>query len=77
MTQRDQIRDYIDRFGSITPAQAFVDLGITKLSTRISEMIADGEEFHKELVPFVTRLGKKSHYMKYSKENEYVQDIRQ
>ena len=37
MSQYEMILDYIDRFGSISPMEAFMDLGITKLSTRISE----------------------------------------
>lgn len=41
MTQRDQILEYINEFGSVTPIQAFADLGITKLATRISEMKRD------------------------------------
>ena len=46
MSQHERILDYITRFGSISPMEAFNDLGITKLSTRISEMRADGIEFH-------------------------------
>lgn len=71
MTQGQAIMDYIDRFGSITPMQAFSDLGITKLATRISELVKDGEQIHKELIPTITRLGKKTHYMKYSREADY------
>ena len=42
MTQRELILNYIKDFGSITPLEAFADLGITKLATRISEMRRDG-----------------------------------
>lgn len=45
MTQKEQILDYLKRFETITPMQAFGDLGITKLATRISEMRRDGIEF--------------------------------
>ena len=44
MTQREQILQYIKDFGSITPMEAFSDLGITKLATRVSEMRKEGEE---------------------------------
>ena len=37
MTQREAILQYIDEFGSITPMEAFAELGITKLATRISK----------------------------------------
>ena len=36
MTQREQILLYLHTFGSITPMEAFADLGITKLATRVS-----------------------------------------
>lgn len=42
MSQHERILDYINTFGSISPMEAFNDLGITKLSTRIGEMRADG-----------------------------------
>jgi hypothetical protein len=47
MTQSEKIIDYIERFGSITPMEAFMDLGITKLATRVSEMRKKGYEFKK------------------------------
>ena len=66
MTQREQIIDYLNRFGSITPMEAFSDLGITKLATRISEMCKDGKEFKIETVTSTNRFGKKVHFAKYS-----------
>ena len=41
-TQHDRILQYIKSFGSITTLDAFRDLGITKLTTRISEMRSMG-----------------------------------
>jgi hypothetical protein len=70
MTQREQIIDYLHQFGSITPMEAFADLGITKLATRISEMRKDGKEFKIESVKSTNRFGKTVRYAKYSlKEN--------
>lgn len=66
MKQRDAILQYIKDFGSITPMQAFADLGITKLATRISEMRRDGMEFKIETVRGKNRYGKPTHYAKYS-----------
>lgn len=37
-TQRQKILDYINKWGSITSYQAFIDLGITQLATRIKEL---------------------------------------
>ena len=66
MTQREAILQYIEDFGSITPMQAFADLGITKLATRISEMRKDGMEFKIEMVRSCNRYGKSVSYAKYS-----------
>ena len=57
-TQRDAIIEYITEFGSITPIQAFADLGITKLATRISEMRKDGWTFNIEMVSTKNRYGR-------------------
>ena len=68
--QREQILNYINMFGSITPMEAFADLGITKLATRISEMRRDGLEFKIESVKSQNRFGKSVRFAKYSmKEN--------
>ena len=67
MTQHDRIRQYLDDFGSITPMQAFFDLGITKLSTRIGEMIRNGEKISKRMITKENRYGEKRHFMMYQK----------
>lgn len=66
MTQKEQIIDYLKRFETITPMQAYGDLGITKLSTRISEMRRDGIEFKIETVKSKNRFGKPTHFARYS-----------
>ena len=65
-TQREAIIEYIETFGSITPMEAFADLGITKLATRISEMRKDGMTFNIEMVSTKNRYGKTVNYAKYS-----------
>lgn len=65
-TQKQQILEYIDYFGSITPMQAFGDLGITKLATRISEMKKEGRQFKIEMVTGKNRYGKPMRYARYS-----------
>ena len=65
ITQRDLIYRYIKDFGSITPLQAFADLGITKLATRVSEMRRDGIAIQGEWQEGRNRYGKKTQYMKY------------
>lgn len=51
--------------GSITPMDAFNELNITKLSTRISEMRKIGVRFCQRYESRTNLLGYKSHYMRY------------
>lgn len=66
MTQKELIIQYIHDFGSITPMEAFADLGITKLATRISEMKKDGVQFDIQVAKGVNRYGKPTRYARYS-----------
>ena len=66
-TQYDDILRYLNEFGSITPMEAFTELGITKLATRVSEMrTRRGIEFEKRIVKGKNRYGNTVHYMRYS-----------
>ena len=65
MTQHERILNYIDTFGSISPMEAFTDLGITKLATRISEMSSEGIQFTKERESTKNRYGENVSYMRY------------
>ena len=58
---------YIHTYGSISPMEAFSDLGITKLSTRISEMRVLGIQFDQGYEGSTNRFGKKVRYMRYRK----------
>ena len=70
MTQKKAILDYMQEHGSITPMEAFSDLGVTKLATQISLMIRiDGLNIKKEMVQSTNRYGRPCHYMKYSLED--------
>lgn len=65
--QQIHILWYIHSFGSISPMEAFSDLGITKLSTRISEMKVLGIQFDQAYEGRENRFGKKVRYMRYRK----------
>lgn len=65
-TQHDRIINYLKAFGSITPMEAFMDLGITKLATRVSEMRRLGFEFDQEMEESTNRYGEIVRYMRYS-----------
>lgn len=69
MTQAEAIRAYIDDKGSITPMEAFYELGITKLATRISEMKKNGEKFRTTYISYMTQYGRTVKYASYSKED--------
>ena len=65
--QQYQILWYIATFGSISPMEAFSDLCITKLSTRISEMKTLNIQFDQAYEGRKNRFGKKVRYMRYRK----------
>lgn len=65
MTQHDLIIRYLKKKNSITPMDAFHDLGITKLATRISEMRKKGYNFSDEWVDGVNRFGVEVRYKRY------------
>lgn len=71
--QQALVMNYIDAYGSITPMEAFYDLGITKLATRISELKRLGYKFDQEIVSNHNRFGVTVHYMKYSFPKEFNQ----
>jgi len=67
MTQKEAVLQYIKDFGSITPIQAFADLGITKLATVVSNLrLKDGVEIKKESVKVNTRYEKSTVIKRYS-----------
>lgn len=66
MTQYDKIIKYMHDFGSITTLDAFRDLGITKLTTRISEMRASGMEIIGKPETVKNRDGDECHIHRYT-----------
>lgn len=65
--QQMDILSYICEFGSITPMEAFSELWVTKLATRISEMKADGIRFDQVYESRKNRFGKTVRFMRYRK----------
>lgn len=68
MNQREQIIQYIRDFGSITSYQAYIDLGITQLATRVKELKEQGYYFTYEIEVKKNRYGKKVRFKKYKLE---------
>lgn len=68
-TQREDVLKYLKENGTITRMDAFLDLGIAELPARICELKKEkygGHHFIEKRKPFITRLGKRSHYIEYS-----------
>ena len=58
---------YICQFGSVSPMEAFSELGVTKLATRVSEMKSIGIRFDQAYESRTNRFGKTVRYMRYRK----------
>ena len=65
MTQAERIEKYMRDNGSITTFEAFANLRITKLTTRISEMRRSGKTIISETVKSVDELGDPVRYNRY------------
>lgn len=65
LNQRQQILNYIDEWGSITSYEAYLDLGITQLSTRLSELKEQGYVFTYDWIVKKNRYGKNIRFKEY------------
>lgn len=65
MTQKEMIVKYIQDFGSISTYEAFVDLGIARLASRICDLKNDGYAIEKKIIKTKNRYGKSVHYARY------------
>lgn len=66
MTQIDRIQKYIDDFGSITTLDAMKDLGIMRLSARISEMRSAGIDVISTYETGKNRYDEPTRYVRYT-----------
>lgn len=66
-TQKIRVLHYMSVNGSITPFEAFEELGITKLATVISDLrLKQGIEIIKTKCVGINRYGEQCRYMQYS-----------
>lgn len=65
MTQCEKIIKYIEDFGSITTMQAFIDLGCTRLASRICDIRNQGYDIKSEFVSGTNRYGEPVSFKKY------------
>lgn len=66
VSQKKMVLDYIREFGSITPLDAFKDLGVTRLAAVIFELKKDGHNIHTEREHGKNRFGQATRYARYS-----------
>ena len=66
MSQKKMVLDYIHEFGSITPLDAFRDLGITRLSAIVFRLKDEGHDINKAIEIGKNRFGNRTRYARYS-----------
>lgn len=66
MTQKKRVLDYIKVFGSISPKEAYEDLGIMRLSAVIFDLKEEGVEFDTKTERGKNRFGERTSYARYS-----------
>lgn len=64
-TQKQRIINYMRQFGSITSYEAYADLGITQLGSRIDQLKKEGYEFKTEWESSTNRFGERTDYKRY------------
>lgn len=73
MTQTEMVMLYMEQFGSITTLEAFNELGVTRLASRIHDLTSAGINISREIVKGKNRYGEPVHYMRYSIQEETCQ----
>lgn len=65
VTQGMKILKYMQDYGSITPVEAFRDLGVMRLGARIYDMEKEGIRIDHERETSTNRMGEKVSYSRY------------
>lgn len=68
--QRQRVLDYMLQFGSITQHQASLDLGVSRLASRVSELKKMGYPIVSEFEAVTNRFGEVCHVKRYRVEGE-------
>ena len=66
VSQKQMVLDYMREFGSITPMDAFRDLGITRLAAVVCRLRREGHDIHTEREHGKNRYGHQTRYARYS-----------
>lgn len=65
-SQQQMVLGYMREFGSVTPLDAFRDLGVTRLAAVVFELREDGHDMHAERGHGKNRFGHATRYALYS-----------
>lgn len=65
MTQKEKILQYLKEHGTITTREAFVNLGVTRLASRIWDLRNDGYNVIREMISVKNRDGEKCTVAQY------------
>jgi hypothetical protein len=65
VTQCERIIDYMLQFGSISTLEAFSDLGVARLASRIHDLKGMGYNITSEIKSSKNRFGEKTYYKVY------------
>ena len=65
-SQCERIIDYMQRYGSITQLQAYLDIGCWRLASRISDLKKQGYAIKREMVKVKNRYGEYVPVARYS-----------
>lgn len=66
VSQKKMVLDYIREFGSITPIEAFRDMGITRLSAIVFILKEEGHDIKADIEIGRSRFGNLTRYARYS-----------
>lgn len=66
MTQNERVYKYMKEFGTITQAQAFYDLGVYRLASRIKDLKRMGVRIKREMKMGRNRYGETVYFAEYS-----------
>ena len=70
LTQTEKVLNYMKDYGSISTFQAFSDLGITRLASRICDIEKMGIAIDRQTEMATNRYGDKVHFTRYSLRGE-------
>lgn len=65
ITQTQMVLEYLEKFGSITPVEAYSELGCMRLGARIADLKAQGVPIRREMESRQNRFGRTVAYARY------------